>query len=239
MIPYIIINGVMSKTINGLLIQSLPPISKPKMRTTTEEIDGRDGDIVTTLGYSAYDKPITIGLKGDFNINDVIQYFNTSGKITFSNEDDKYYKFAVYDTIDFNRLLRYRTATVNIHVQPFKYSLHEPPIEWENTEEVTITRIKVRNNGNINSRPKLTIRGSGIITVYINNTEILSIDLGDTNKTIVIDSADMNATDLDGNYLNRLVTGDYDKLTFPVGINELRVTGALKFVTLETYSRWI
>ena len=75
MIPYIIINGVSSKNINGLLIQSLPPISKPRIRTSIEEIDGRDGDVVTTLGYAAYDKAITIGLKGDYNVDDVIEFF--------------------------------------------------------------------------------------------------------------------------------------------------------------------
>ena len=57
---YIILNGQISTNITGLLIQSLPPISKPKIRTQIEEIDGRDGDIVTPLGYSAYDKEISI-----------------------------------------------------------------------------------------------------------------------------------------------------------------------------------
>ena len=104
MIPYLIINGVSSRDIDGLLIQSLPPISKPKMRTSKEEIDGRDGDIITPLGFSAYDKTISIGLKGDYNVDDVINYFNTSGRITFSNELDKYYNFACYDTVDFEKL---------------------------------------------------------------------------------------------------------------------------------------
>ena len=52
---YIILNNKDSRDITGLLIQELPPISKPKMRTSVEEIDGRDGDITTKLGYEAYD----------------------------------------------------------------------------------------------------------------------------------------------------------------------------------------
>lgn len=239
MIPYIIINGVSSRTIHGLLIQSLPPISKPRIKTSIEEIDGRDGDIVTTLGYAAYDKPMTIGLKGDYNIDEIIKYFNSSGRINFSNEIDKYYNFAIYDAIDFNKLLRYRTANVNIHVQPFKYSMHEPHIVWNNPGSATIATIKVKNNGNVASRPLLTIQGKGTITVYINNKQILSIALSNSGETIIVDSADMNATSPSGSYLNRKVTGDYDKLTFPVGINELRVTGDISKITLETYSRWI
>ena len=58
--PYILINGVDSRTITGLLITELPPISKPLQRTLVETIDGRDGDIVTPLGFSAYDKPCKI-----------------------------------------------------------------------------------------------------------------------------------------------------------------------------------
>ena len=238
MIPYIIINGVPSKHINGLLIQSLPPISKPKMRTSIEEIDGRDGDIVTVLGYAAYDKPITIGLKGDYNVDDVIEYFNTSGNITFSNELDKYYKFAIYDTIDFNKLIRFKTANINIHVQPFKYSLDEPPITINNTGE-TIANISVRNTGNIYSKPKLTITGTNTITVYLNNTQIFSIDLSAASETIIIDAAEMNAVDTEGNYLNRQVTGDYENLRLNMGVNDLRVTGDYSTITLENYSRWI
>jgi predicted phage tail component-like protein len=237
MIPYIIINGVSSKNINGLLIQSLPPISKPKVRTSIEEIDGRDGDVVTTLGYAAYDKPITIGLKGDYNVDDVIEYFNTSGKVTFSNELDKYYNFAIYDTIDFNRLIRFKTANINLHVQPFKYSIDEPPIIFNNTNGATTKTITVRNTGNIYSRPKLTINGSNTITVYIGNTQIFSIDLSAAGETIIID--DFNATDGEGNYLNRQVTGDYENFKLPTGVNSLRITGTFTSVTIDKYSRWI
>ena len=239
MIPYIIINGVSSKNINGLLIQSLPPISKPKKRISVQEIDGRDGDIVTVLGYGSYDKPITIGLKGDFNIDDVIEYFNGSGQIIFSNELDKYYNFAIYNQIDFNKLLRYRVASFNFHVQPFKYLVDEPPIVWTNTGDVTIAKIPVRNLGNIYSKPKLTITGKDTITVYIDNTQILELALSSAGETIIVDAAAMNATDEDGNYLNRQVTGDYDNLILGVGVNNLRITGTVQSVTINNYCRWI
>jgi phage-related protein len=239
MIPYIIINGVSSKNINGLLIQSLPPISKPRIRTSIEEIDGRDGDIVTTLGYAAYDKPITIGLKGDYNVDEVIEYFNTSGQITFSNEIEKYYNFAIYDTIDFNKLIRFKTANINIHVQPFKYLVDESLIKWTNTGSKTIADISVRNNGNIYSKPIITITGSGTINVYLNNAQVLKIELSSAGETIIIDVGAMNATDGEGNYLNRLVTGDYNNLAFPAGANNLKITGNITNITVEKYNRWI
>ena len=119
---YVILNGVKSTTIKGLLIQSLPPISKPLMRTSVEEIDGRDGDIVTKLGYSAYDKEMSIGLFGDYDVDEVIQYFDSEGIVIFSNEPDKFYYYQIIEQIDFEKLINFKTATVTFHVQPFKFS---------------------------------------------------------------------------------------------------------------------
>lgn len=142
---WISLNGIKSDTINGLLIQELPPISKPLMRTEIEQIDGRDGDIVTNLGYSAYDKSMTIGLYGNYDIDDVIAYFASSGTVTFSNEPDKYYNYQVIQQIDFERLVRFRTATVTFHVQPFKYSVVGDDItasaeQWDGLHDTSITK---------------------------------------------------------------------------------------------------
>lgn len=121
MINYIELNGEKSTSVKGLIIQSFPPISKPKMRTSIATIDGRDGDVVTKLGYSAYDKEVSIGLHGDFDIDDAIAFFDSEGEVVFGNEPDKYYRYQILDQINFERLVRFRTAKVKMHVQPFKY----------------------------------------------------------------------------------------------------------------------
>ena len=143
---YVIINGVNSLTINGLAISKLPPISKPLMRNTKEEIDGRDGDIITELGYSAYDKTMEIGLYGNFDINEVISFFNGEGTITFSNEDDKHYYFKILEQIDYEKLLKFKTATITFHCQPFKYPNNEQIIDVDSlTIEGTGTDITLAN----------------------------------------------------------------------------------------------
>lgn len=121
MINYVELNGEKSTSVKGLIIQSLPPISKPNMRTSIETIDGRDGDVVTKLGYSAYDKQLSIGLHGDFDIDDAISFFDSEGEVVFGNEPDKYYRYQILNQIDFERLVRFRTAEVKMHVQPFKH----------------------------------------------------------------------------------------------------------------------
>ena len=143
---YVILNGVNSTTIKGLLIQSLPPISKPLMRTSVEEIDGRDGDIVTNLGYSAYDKEMSIGLYGDYDVDEVIQFFDSEGTVIFSNEPDKFYNYQIVAQIDFERLIRFKTAKVVFHVQPFKFSAVDDAVTFS-TNEMNLKIYSATKNG--------------------------------------------------------------------------------------------
>lgn len=143
----IILNGKRSADVRGLLIQSLPPISKPLMRTSIEQIDGRDGDIVTKLGYAAYDKQISVGLHKDFDIDAVIEYFDSEGTVIFSNEPDKYYNYHILNQIDFARLIRYRTADITMHCQPFKYSAVEKTVSFDISEFLTFDDYTETKNG--------------------------------------------------------------------------------------------
>ena len=230
---YVIINGVNSLTINGLAINELPPISKPPMRVLQEEIDGRDGDITTDLGYGAYDKIMTIGLYNGYDINEIIAFFNKEGTIVFSDEADKYYIFKIIEQIDYERLIKFRTASITFHVQPFKYPLTNTPITLT-TGANTIT-----NQGNIYSKPILTISGSGNIDISLNNNQIFSIDM--TNISVItIDSNKMEAYNPStGALLNRYVTGNYRNLYLEKGNNTLTITGTISTGNITDYTRYL
>lgn len=230
---YIILNDQDSRDIQGLLIQSLPPITKPLMRTEIEEIDGRDGDIITDLGYAAYDRPVTIGLYGSYDIDAIIAFFNSTGTAVFSNESDKYYYYQIIEQIDFEKLIRFRTATINFHVQPFKYSTAEE-IQVESGEENSITVI---NSGNYVAKPTITIYGSGTINLSLNGYQVFVINLG-AEQAITIDTANLEAYN-NGVLKNRLVTGNYESFSLSVGENTITWTGNITQISIENYSRWI
>lgn len=231
---YIILNGKDSRYIGGFLVQELPPIAKPKIRTEVEEIDGRDGDIVTPLGYSAYDKELKIGLYGDYRIDDIISYFDSFGVVTFSNEVDKYYRYQITEQIDFSRLVRFNTATVKFHVQPFKYSNVETEKSFYTEGK---TSVIIRNGGNCQSKPIITVAGFGTILLKINGRPVLKIIMADDNS-ITIDSEKMEA--YNGNVLkNRQVAGDYDNCVLNVGANEISWDGNVTRLIFKNYTRWI
>lgn len=236
---YIILNNQNSNEITGLLIQTLPPISQPKIRTNIEEIDGRDGDIITKLGYSAYNKEFSVGLYGDYDVNQVIAYFtnNQSGKVTFSNEEDKYYNYEILEQIDFEKLIRFKTADVKMHIQPFKYSSVDATRTFTITNQ---TSLNITNNGNYISKPVITITGSGTINLSLNNEQLFVIDLGETSTQITLDIANMNAYNPTTNvFMNRSVTGDYNNFNLLVGKNTISWTGTITQIQIENYSRWI
>lgn len=122
---YLIWKGEDSRDIKGLIISELPPISKPLMRVVETVIDGVDGSMIEEVGYSSYDKAMTIGITPNADINEVIAYFTGNGEVVFSNEADKCYKASIIGQIDFARLVRFRVATVVFRVQPFKYEYFE------------------------------------------------------------------------------------------------------------------
>lgn len=220
----VILNGKDSRFIEGLLIQELPPITKPQIRTSVDEIDGKSGDILTKLGYSAYDRQMSIGLYGDFDIDEVIRFFDSSGEAIFSNEPDKRYKYDIIKEIDFERLLRFKTANVTFHVQPYKLSSLDDDGISKNTNLLIVPDFTLTKNG-------LTITASsGVITVSGTPTKATEVMLPVEGMT------DLEA----GNYSVMCdVVGDYAGLFRLVSfapLNSMSLGGTYMAINDVTYN---
>ena len=214
---YIILNGKSSRLIGGLMIQTLPPITKPLMRTQVETIDGRDGDLVTKLGYSAYDKEITVGLYGDYDVDEIIKYFDSEGTVIFSNELDKYYQYQIIDQIDFEKLIRFKTATVTFHVQPFKYSSVEKPLIMDNmlsipdqtiTENgvtISISDGDISISGNATTKPMEIYIPINPLIIEKGKYRLLSAVSGDGEKACIlkiIKGSPLDSDSFGGSYID-------------------------------------
>jgi len=229
----IIWKGIDSSTIQGLIICELPPITKPKMKTSIIKIDGRDGDIVEELGYESYTKNISIGLARNYKIDEVIKYFTGTGTLEMSNEPNKIYNCKIVDKIDYEKLLRFKKAIVKFHTQPFKYLKNETSVEQTIT---TQTSIKVNNIGLEIAKPIITLEGTGTIEISINNNTIFKYTFPDNETKVVIDSIEEEAY-LEGVYKNRNMLGEFPKLQ--IGENTITWTGTLTKIKIEPKSRWL
>ena len=229
---YIIWRGQDSRDINKLLISELPPITKPKMRVNEIAIDGVDGSIIEELGYESYDKTIAIGLRIGVDIDKVIEYFTGSGEIVFSNEPEKYYIARIINGIDYQRLLRYRVATVTFRVQPFKYNRVEVAREATSDRQSMI----VENLGNHTSKPLITIKGTGTIALTVNDKLVCTYTFPEGENTVLLDSEKQDAR-WDNVLKNRNMNGEFPILA--KGENVLSWSGGIESIKIEKYSRWL
>lgn len=247
---YISINGIMSNTINGLLISSLPVISKPEMRTKITTVDGRDGDITEYLGFSAYDRTFTIGLYGQYDIDEVIKFFltqETTNEFVFSNEPDKRYIGYISEAIDFERLMKFKTASVTVHVQPFKVSVWERSKSFKLNYTAPSHIIKLFNNGNIYSRPNILItagaEGDALVKFWseIGQRDIVT-RFDKEGDSLLISPTSYSAKYVSGFNIsngNRRITGDYDDIKLRTGVNSIYISGVASEIEFVNYSRWI
>lgn len=229
---YIIFKNIDSRNVKGIIISELPPITKPKMRVRIDTIDGKDGSETVNLGFEAYTKTVKIGLTRGYEIDNIIAWLHGEGDIQFSNEPDKVYRVKVYEAIDFERLLRFRTAEVKFYTQPFKYSA------MERTKTLTVTGLQtaeIRNAGNYFSKPIITLTGTGKINISVNGVQKCVLNLG-TNESITLDADKQEA--YMGNILkNRKMDGEF--ITLEVGKNTITWTGNLSTIAITHYSRWL
>lgn len=229
---YFVFKNIDSRDIKGLIVSELPPITKPKMRVRVDTIDGKDGAETVNLGFEAYTKTVKIGLTRGFDIDNIIAWLHGEGDIQFSNEPDKYYRVKVHDQIDFERLLRFRTAEVKFFTQPFKYSA----TERTKTLAVTgFTTAEIRNAGNYFSKPIITLTGTGAVNISVNGLQKCVLNLG-TNESITLD-ADKQEAYTGGVLKNRQMDGEF--ITLEVGKNTITWTGNLTKIEITNYSRWL
>ncbi|MBS5857183.1 MAG: distal tail protein Dit [Clostridia bacterium] len=229
----IIWKNIDSETIPGLIITNIPPITKPKMKTSITKIDGRDGDIIEELGYESYTKSIGIGLARNYDIDRVMKYFTGVGELIISDEPDKVYKAQIIEKIDYERLIRFKTAVVKFYTQPYKYLKDEKSIILDINNE---TSLKITNVGLEKSKPIITLEGTGTIEISLNGFNLFKYVFPENETKVVIDSLEEEAY-LDNVLKNRNMLGTFP--IFEVGENTISWSGNLTKISIEPKSRWL
>ena len=166
--PYFIFNKISSKD-RGILVNNLPPISKPERKYEEIEIPGRNGKLyIDDNCYNTFPYTITCTLMPEANIREISKWLNGSGKLILSTELDKEYDVIIKDQIDYEQTYRVcNSFEVNFEVQPIANG--------------TITKIlNVKNNNSkiiikestYNIKPYLKVTATGNITLTINNSNV-------------------------------------------------------------------
>ena len=229
---YFIFKGINSNSFSGLVVNTLPPITKAPKRVETQEIDGVDGEIITELGYSAYDKEIVITLLKHDKIDEIMAWLSGEGELVTSLEPNKFYKCRIIDEIDYERLYNMKSATITFRTQPFKYLYRETYQKFENP----VGNIYVLNEGLEISKPLIKIKGSGTVEVSVEDREKFSYTFPEGETEVTIDSEKQDAY-LGTVLKNRNMIGEFP--TFKSGKNKITLTGNITEIYIIANSRWI
>lgn len=230
MTPYFIFNGVDSRDM-GVVVTSLPTVQRPQRKVTRYKVTGRDGDLeVDEGGYNGYQTTFGVNVFGQ-DLATIFSWLNGEGWF-ISSDDPSLKMWVVLDAqIKGTRFnvngASYDTLTVTGYFHPFRYAVDDY------TTEYTTFPILLTNPSAIESRPKLTIEGSGDILVTVNALQMAFVGLTDG---IIVDSELMDCMNLEQTALmNQYATMD-DFPTLQPGGNTISVDGTVTKITIDP--RW-
>ena len=210
-----------------VVVNKLPPYKMPAVKTEVITLEGKDGNIVQSLGYDSYILPCVITLNDLTKIDSVIAWLSGSGNLVRDNDSTKYVYASIYNEIDYNSLIKKLPTKFEFYVaNPFRYLITEA--------NTTITEpATYANTGTYFSLPLLKITGTGEVTITINTR---SFTLNFDTAYIHVDSASREAYHLTTNK-NRQMTGDFPY--FDVGNNAISWTGTVTEIVITPRTRFL
>lgn len=186
---YIIYNGTNSHDVADLVITELPEMVIPEERVTFTDVPGLSGSLTQTQGTDVYhDRTLAVECylrqpTAD-NIDKVAAYFRGAGKLFLPNRPDGYYEARVINQISFRKILRGRSPrsfTVNFRCKPL-FRLYS----GETEQTISASGASITNPSTVQAKPKITIAGSGDVTLMVGGTQI--VELTGIEEGIVLDS---------------------------------------------------
>ena len=230
---YFIFKGKNSKDL-GILIETMPEITKPQRREQEVVIPGRNGVLTFNEDtYEPYALSFTCSTRGISNISSMVSWLDGSGDLTVSTEPDKIYKAKISNAIPISDVVYlYNSFLVQFKVFPFKYSRNAI---ISHADDLTLTApTTIHNKGTVYSQPTITVYGTGNITLTINGT---SYGLIGVDSYITINSEMMEVYKGTTNANNKYSATDFPR--FEVGENSISWTGSVTKIEIEPKWRWL
>ena len=236
---FFIWNGIDCRS-KGVIMRGPAPIVRAEERVKHVEIPGRAGDLTETEGadiFNSYIQTITISVRDKMNVRNIYRWLRGSGFVTFSGEPDRKQAARVIGAITLNRVSRnidHWAGEVQFYCQPFKQLLKEDTV-------TVISSGTVRNNGDVASRPKITVNatGAGQDIKFSVNGKQFEIDMtGMADTGCVIDCAAEEVLNYSGSAnLTHLSTGEFPVLA--AGNNTITLTSGVSSLVIDRRERYL
>lgn len=218
----------------GITITKGVTFDSPSRDLETVKVPGMDGSIKMGDGtLNNVQKSFPFVLKG--NKRDVAQVATEISNwlksdknwhwLSFSGDEEYFYQAIATEEYNIERVVSwFGKGTLDFEIKPYKFL--KTGFQTFNLGET------LYNPLNRHSRPKLTIKGNGNITIKIGAEQL---DLLSVNGGLIVDVLDEVVMDLNGNAAWNKV-GSYPLITVASGLNEVEVIGNVESV--QIMPRW-
>ena len=231
---YIIFNGIDSRDM-GVLIELLPDFHRPKRNVTYTHVSGRDGRLGEDDGtYDIFQTTMRINCNGR-TLREVYAWLSGRGWIISSLEPDRRVDVDLYMQLSADH---WRMAdgecldsvSVSVYCQPYRYFYPDEP-----ADEITAMPYTIENPGTAPSRPRITIEGTGDVTVIIGTQ--YAMDFTGLTGGVIVDCDMEECMSLDETQLlNNIATFEEFTQLVP-GRNAISWSGNVTRITVEKRCR--
>lgn len=235
--PYFLWNNVRSTDL-GVVVTSYPPIIRPPERVIQQVIPGRAGSVTLAEGkhvYEAYIKQFVIGLRRNFDAENVIRWLRGEGEAIFGNEPEFRYFGRIISAVQFDKIGSWalKSAGVQLYTQPYKTTA-APGGTVNFTSAPGALSLRLNNPGSVQAAPKITLGWAGDITLTAGNT---AMAIQNAPGILIIDCDAGVIFDRNGTAWTGKWTGDF--LSFDPGAVEIAVDKAGAALTIDPRWRWV
>lgn len=215
----------------GVRVTHMPETVRAERRMERVEIAGRNGSLHVDEGtYDSYDRTMECALINRHRLDEVAAWLVGSGRMIFSTEPDKVYDVVISNKISIAQMMRvFQKFQVTMDTQPFKYSVNRAGERLELLEPKV-----VHNPGTVYAQPKITVYGSGNITLDINGT---AFPLSAVDGYLTIDSESMEVYKGSESRNSKFGGADFPRLE--TGKNAVSWTGNVEKLVIEPEWRWL
>lgn len=215
----------------GIYLQRPPEIQSAEPDVEFIKIPGRAGTLTKNNGgFKDNDIELECYIRDIANIGAAYGYMSGSKKLIISTNPERSYRATFYGKSAANRVVRNMKAwefVTPVNLKPFRYFEPEPA-----NEPIMYSGASIYNPGSAPAAPRITIAGSGDITIQIGQ---FVMEFEGVKDGIIIDSDKNKLLNADG--ITNALEHDIDE--FPIlvpGVNYIQYDGDITSMIIEP--RW-
>lgn len=218
--------GISSEEMQVVIEEEEHFLAKASQRYEATEIEGKDGALFDTLGYSYIERPIYIQCLNINKIDDILAWLNGEGEFEYKNRKTlaRFY----------SQLEPQRSSCIRIIDTTF---IRDPFWTKINDEFITITD-NIENEGNIESRPIIRLEKGTINEVDISINDIRFKYTFNDEKYVEIDCEEKEVK-YEGLNRNRNIEIGYEFPILKVGDNSIIVNSGDCTIKVRRKDRWL